>query len=52
MVDLPTNAGAASTEDSSAHLSCDVVAAGFAASASAAAPATCGAAIDVPLSDP
>src|SRR4051812_2572741 len=50
VTDLPASAAFLSAEDSSAHLSCEVLAEGEAERASAAAPATCGVAIEVPLS--
>src|SRR4051794_34641027 len=50
VTDVPFRAGLTSTEDSSAHLSWALLAPGCAESARAAAPATCGVAIEVPLS--
>ena len=49
VTDSPANAGFTSTEVRSACRSSHAVASGLAASANAAAPATCGDAIDVPL---
>ena len=49
LTDKPASAGRRSTPSISASLDCAVFPSGSAASASAAAPLTCGAAIDVPL---